>query len=45
MSLLPPALREPLAAPRAMEGLSEGLRLEVERLRSQIHALVQRCCS
>lgn len=44
-SLLPPALREPLVAPRAMEGLSEGLRLEVERLRSQIHALVQRCCS
>jgi hypothetical protein len=43
-SPLPAALREPLAALRALEALPETLRPEVEQLRAQIHALERRCC-
>jgi glutathione gamma-glutamylcysteinyltransferase len=43
--LLPPALREPLAAQRAAETLPAGLREEVEWLRTQLRELEQRCCA
>lgn len=42
---LPAALREPLEGQRALEALPAALRPEVEQLRSQVHALVRRCCA
>lgn len=45
LAALPPAAREALRTPRELEALPQGLRPEVEQLRSQIHALVRRCCA
>jgi hypothetical protein len=42
---LPTELRELLGAHRALETLSAALRPEVEQLRTQVHALVRRCCA
>lgn len=45
LAALPAALREPLEGQRALETLPAALRSEVEQLRTQVHALVRRCCA